>query len=58
MIVPGEGFLHPSSRAKGLSGGGGGGLDEIDICISHRHLRSDIARPTSIDQVIHVSLKM
>ena len=31
---------------------GGGGLDEIDTCISHLHVKSDIARPTSIDQVI------
>ena len=30
MIVPGEGFLVPSSRAQGFFGGGGGrGLDEI-----------------------------
>ena len=40
MIVSGEGFLLPSSRAQGLlgkRGGGGGGevwLDEIDTCIS------------------------
>ena len=57
MIVPGEGFLLPSSRVQGLSGGGGG-LDEIDTCISHRHVKSDMARPTSVDQVIHASLKM
>ena len=58
MIVPGEGFLLPSSRAQGLSGGEG--LDEIDTCISHRYLKSDIdvVRPTSVDQVIHASLKM
>ena len=45
MIVPGEGFLFPSSRAQGLSGGGGGGgrLNEIDTCICHRHAKSDIA---------------
>ena len=40
-----------------FGGGGGGGLDEIDTCISHRHVKSDIARPTSVDQVIHASLK-
>ena len=47
-------------------GGGGGGLDEIDTYICHRHVKSDIARPTSVDQVrpepvdqvIHASLKM
>ena len=39
---------------------GGGGLDEIDTCISHCHVKSDIdvVRPTSVDQVIHASLKM
>ena len=58
MIVPGEGFLLPSSRDQGLSGGGAGGLDEIDTYICHRHVKSDIARPTSVDQVIHASLKM
>ena len=51
MIVPGEGFLLPSSSAQGFSGGGGGGegLDEIDTCMSHRHIKSDIVRPTSVD---------
>ena len=38
-------------------GGGGGGVDEIDTCICHRRVKSDIARPTSVDQVIHASLK-
>ena len=38
--------------------GGGGWVDEIDTCISHRHVKSDMARPTSVDQVIHASLKM
>ena len=33
MIVPGEEVLLLSSRAQGLSGKGGG-LDEIDTCIS------------------------
>ena len=37
---------------------GGGALDEIDTCISHCHVKSDMARPTSVDQVIRVSLKM
>ena len=36
----------------------GEGLDEIDTCISHRHVKSDIVRPTSVDQVSHASLKM
>ena len=34
MIVPGEEVLLLSSRAQGLSGKGGGWLDEIDTCIS------------------------
>ena len=38
MIVPGEGFLLPSSRAQGFVGV----LDEIDTCISHRHVKSDM----------------
>ena len=38
--------------------GGEGRLDEIDTCICHRHVKSDIARPTSVDQVNHASLKM
>ena len=29
---------------------------EIDTCIFHRHVKSDIARPTSVEQVIHSSL--
>ena len=59
MIIPGERFLLPSSRAQGLFGGGGGGkLDEIDTCVCHRYVKSDIARPTSVDQVNHASLKM
>ena len=57
MIVPGEGFLFPSSCAQGFVREGGGGLDEIDTCISHRYVKSDMARPTSVDQVIHTSLK-
>ena len=56
MIVPGEGFLLPSSRAQGFVPGGGG-VDEIDTCISHRHVKSDMARPKSVDQVIQASLK-
>ena len=35
---------------------GGERLDEIDTCICHRHVKSDIARPTSVDQVNHASL--
>ena len=55
MIVPGEGFLLPSSRAQGFVRGGG--LDEFDTCISHCHVKSDMARPKSVDQVTHASLK-
>ena len=32
-------------------------MDEIDTYISHRHVKSDMARPTSVDQAIHASLK-
>ena len=56
MIVPREGFLLPSSRAQGFVREGGGG-GEIDTCISHRHVKSDMARPTSVDQVMRSSLK-
>ena len=42
-FVPGEGFLLPSSRAQGFVGGRG--LDEIDTCMSRRHVKSDMARP-------------
>ena len=28
-------------------------MDEIDTCVSHRHVKPDLARPTSVDQVIH-----
>ena len=43
---------------KSCSGFDLGGLDEIDTCISHCHVKSDIdvVRPTSVDQVIHASL--
>ena len=34
MIVPGGGFLLPSSRVPGVCPGGGMVLDEIDTCIS------------------------
>ena len=37
-------------------GVGGGRLDETDTCICHRHIKSDIARRTSVDQVNHASL--
>ena len=56
MIVPGEGFLLPSSHVAGVCPGRGG-MDEIDNCMSHRHGKSDMARSTSVDQVIHTSLK-
>ena len=35
MIVPGGGFLLPSSRVPGVCAGGGGMvMDEIDTCIT------------------------
>ena len=34
MIVPGGGFLLPSSRVPGVCPGGGMVLDEIDTCIT------------------------
>ena len=56
MIVPEERFFCSLQvMPRGLSGGGG--LDEIDTCISHCHVKSDMARPKSVDQVIHASLK-
>ena len=33
IIVPGGGFLLPSSRVPGVCPGGGMVLDEIDTCI-------------------------
>ena len=36
IIVPGGGFLLPSSRVPGVCPGGGMVLDEIDTCISIR----------------------
>ena len=38
-------------------GGGGGGGDETDTYISRCHVKSDMARPKSVDQVIHASLE-
>ena len=56
---PGRRVFAPFKSCPGfVAGGGGEGLDEIDTCISHRHVKSNIARPTSVDQVIHASLKM
>ena len=55
---PGRRVCVPFKSCPGFVGGGGGGLNEIDTCICHRHVRSDIARPTSVDQVNHASLKM
>ena len=52
---PGRGVFAPSKSCPGFVRRGG--LDEIDTCISHRHVKSDMARPTSVDQVIHASLK-
>ena len=59
MIVPGERFFAPFKSCPGFVGGGGGGMDEIDTCITHWHfhVKSDMARPKSVDQVIHASLK-
>ena len=36
IIVPGGGFLLPSSRVPGVCPGGGMVLDEIDTCINGR----------------------
>ena len=48
----------PFKSCRGLLGcwGRGGRLDEIDTCICHRQVKSDMARPTSVDQVNHASL--
>ena len=35
IIVPGGGFLLPSSRVPGVCPGGGMVLDEIDTCITN-----------------------
>ena len=42
----------------GGGGGGGGWMKLIPAYASHRHVKSDIARPTSVDQVNHESLQM
>ena len=55
-VCPGRRFCSLQVVPRGLSGGRGG-LDEIDTCMSHRHVRSDMAGPTSFEQVIHASLK-
>ena len=59
---PGRKGFAPFKSCPGFVGGGGGGgggrLDEIDTCVCHRYVKSDIARPTSVDQVNHASLKM
>ena len=52
MIIPGERFLLPFKSCPGFVAGGGR-LDEIDTCVCHRYVKSDIARPTSVDQVDH-----
>ena len=55
MVVPGEGLLLPSSRDQGFVPGRG--VDEIDVCIRHRHVKSNVARPTcQSTKVIHASL--
>ena len=38
IIVPGGGFLLPSSRVPGVCPGGGMVLDEIDTCITYNTL--------------------
>ena len=48
----------PGFVGGGGGGGGGGRLDEIDTCVCHCYVKSDIARPTSVHQVNHASLKM
>ena len=58
---PGRKVFAPFKSCPGFVGGGGGGegeLDEIDTCVCHRYVKSDIAKPTSVDQVNHASLKM
>ena len=40
IIVPGGGFLLPSSRVPGVCPGGGMVLDEIDTCITPSNLFS------------------
>ena len=40
MIVPGGGFLLPSSRVLGVCPEGGMVLDETDTCISHKNENS------------------
>ena len=56
MIVSREEFLLPSSRVPRACPRRGG-VDEIDTCMSHRHGKSDMAWPTSVEQVTHTSLK-
>ena len=54
---PGRRVSASFKSCPGVCLGGGGGLDETDTCVSHHHVKSDMARPTSVDQVIHASLK-
>ena len=55
---PGRRVFVPFKSCPGFVLGGGGGLHGIDTCISHRYVKFDIVRPTSVDQIIHASLKM
>ena len=55
---PGRKVFAPFKSCPGFVGGGGGRLDEIDTRACQRYVKSDIARPTSVDQVNHASLKM
>ena len=55
---PGRKVFAPFKSCPGFVGAGGGRLDEIDTCVCHRYVKSDIARSTSVDQVNHASLKM
>ena len=42
---PGRRVFVPFKSCPGFVGGGGGGLDEIDICISHSQVKSDMLGP-------------
>ena len=52
---PGRKVFAPFKSCPGFLGGGR--FDEIDTCVCHRYVKSDIARSTSVDQVNHSSLK-
>ena len=52
---PGRKVFAPFKSCPGFVGGR---LDEIDTCVCHRYVKSDIARSMPVDQVNHTSLKM